>query len=459
MKKNDTSAVYRLIVIGGGAAGLYAGAAAGLLCPAFPKKHRGLILERKPEPGKKLMITGSGQCNITHSGSIKNFSAHYHEAGKKIRTLLYAHSNEQVVSTFASMGLRTFVREDGKIFPESLSAREVRDILRRHCEKNGFSIQTDLMCTGLIPLGSAEEKDSSSLSSRSKPAPIAVSGVAGGSGSAAAARWKVICGRREYLAENVLVAAGGASVPETGSDGSFLRVLTELNFPISPVAPALVPVFIQRYPFRELSGISFADASLSVFGRGGRKKEERRGSLLLTHDALSGPCIIDSSRQIETGDRLKINWISASSTEALLRALTETAEKSKASVSLHAARVLREAGTPLPQRFLDLQLLRCGLDPAQRAAQTGRKKWLSFLRILTEDIFSVSGKGGFASAMATRGGVCLDAVDLKTMESKQHPGLWFAGEILDVDGDTGGYNLQFAFSSAACAVKNIYSGG
>ena len=192
---------------------------------------------------------------------------------------------------------------------------------------------------------------------------------------------------------------------------------------------------------------------------GAEKKEERRGSLLLTHDALSGPCIIDSSRQIETGDRLKINWISASSTEALLRALTETAEKSKASVSLHAARVLREAGTPLPQRFLDLQLLRCGLDPAQRAAQTGRKKWLSFLRILTEDIFSVSGKGGFASAMATRGGVCLDAVDLKTMESKQHPGLWFAGEILDVDGDTGGYNLQFAFSSAACAVKNIYSGG
>lgn len=142
MKKNDTSAVYRLIVIGGGAAGLYAGAAAGLLCPAFPKKHRGLILERKPEPGKKLMITGSGQCNITHSGSIKNFPAHYHEAGKKIRTLLYAHSNEQVVSTFASMGLRTFVREDGKIFPESLSAREVKDILRKHCEKNGFSIQT-----------------------------------------------------------------------------------------------------------------------------------------------------------------------------------------------------------------------------------------------------------------------------------------------------------------------------
>ena len=134
MKKNDTSAVYRLIVIGGGAAGLYAGAAAGLLCPAFPKKHRGLILERKPEPGKKLMITGSGQCNITHSGSIKNFPAHYHEAGKKIRTLLYAHSNEQVVSTFASMGLRTFVREDGKIFPESLSARSeghLKETLRK----------------------------------------------------------------------------------------------------------------------------------------------------------------------------------------------------------------------------------------------------------------------------------------------------------------------------------------
>lgn len=248
-------------------------------------------------------------------------------------------------------------------------------------------------------------------------------------------------------------------MPETGSDGSFLRVLTELNFPISPVAPALVPVFIQRYPFRELSGISFADASLSVFGRGGRKKEERRGSLLLTHDAFSGPCIIDSSRQIETGDRLKINWISASSTEALLQRADRDRREVKSFRLPPRSAGSQGSGNSASPEVPGSSLLRCGLDPAQRAAQTGRKKWLSFLRILTE-VFSPSAEKAVLPRRWLPGEESVwTAERLKTMESKQHPGLWFAGEILDVDGDTGGYNLQFAFSSAACAVKNIYSGG
>ena len=187
------------------------------------------------------------------------------------------------------------------------------------------------------------------------------------------------------------------------------------------------------------------------------KKTDRRGPLLLTHEAFSGPCIIDSSRYVETGDRLEINWIGSNSTDILLHRLHKKAEKSKSFAVSHMAETLKESGFIVPQRFLDLQFQRCGADPARKASQTGSKIWALILRILTEDTFSVSGKGGFSSSMVTKGGISLDAVNLRTMESRQYPGLFFAGEVLDVDGDTGGYNLQFAFSSSACAVKNIFS--
>ena len=223
MTRTDDFTVYRFIIIGGGAAGLYAGAIAGFFHPDLPKKHCGLILERGTEPGRKLIITGSGQCNLTHSGSIKDFPAHYHEAGRKIRTLLYAHSNQRVVSTFSDMGIKTFEREDGKIFPESLSARKVRDTLSERCSKNGFPILTGMKCTELIPLHRKSINRG--------------------------ARWKIICGEQEFRARNVLVTTGGASVPKTGSDGSFLKILERLTIPVSPLTPALVPVSVQKISF------------------------------------------------------------------------------------------------------------------------------------------------------------------------------------------------------------------
>lgn len=461
MTKKDASAAYRLIIIGGGAAGLYAGAVSQFLCPDLPEGQRGIILERRPEPGKKLMISGAGQCNLTHGGSVKDFPPHYHEAGKKIRTLLYAHSNSQVSANFARMGVRTFEREDGKIFPKTLSARKVRDALISRCEKNGFPILTGAECTGLTPFFrfrtdcSFEENRALPYSSSGDD----FSDIPAARQDSIAARWKVVCGRREYRAHSVLITTGGASVPKTGSDGTFLRILENLGIPSVPLTPALTPVFVQQYPFRSLSGISFSDAHITVLGRDGKKKIDRRGPLLLTHEAFSGPCVIDSSRYIETGDSLIVSWNADLPASVLLHRLTDAASKSKISASSHLAGILKEAGFPVPQRFLDLQLLRCGTDPTRKAAQIGKKTWSAILRTLTEDVYSVSGKGGFSSAMATRGGVSLDAVDLKTMESKRYPGLYFAGEVLDVDGDTGGYNLQFAFSSAACAVKSIFLHG
>lgn len=436
--------VYRLIIVGGGAAGLYAGAVSSYVSDSFPSKPGScLILEKKEQPGKKLLITGAGQCNLTHDGSIKDFLPHYHDSGKKIRTALYSHSNQQVCDFLAEEGISTFSREDGKIFPESLSAKKVRDSLARLCERNGFIILRDTPCTGLKPLFTKQE-----------------SGAENGCGALAvssSARWEVRSGKQKFLAENVLIATGGASVPQTGSDGSFLNILEELDIPIEPLTAALAPVYVQQYPFSELSGISFPDAKVVVQSRDGAKKEERQGAILLTHDSFSGPCIIDGSRWTETGDTLKISWLSDLRTEELVNILVKSGSSSKAAAGTIIAKTLKDEGYSVPQRFLELQLERCGFDASQKAAQTGKKAWQSAARVLTEDVYSVSGKGSLNAAMATRGGVSLESLNLKTMESKQYPGLWFAGEVVDIDGDTGGYNLQFAFSSAACAIKNMFS--
>lgn len=421
--------VFELIIIGGGAAGLYAGAASPAAKKTAWGKASRLIIESKEETGKKLLITGAGQCNLTHSGSIRDFPAHYHEAGKKIRPVLYAHSNEKVRDFFHEIGVPTLEREDGKIFPQSLSARQVRDALVSKCRDNGYRILCDTACTGLYSLA------------------LQTSG----------ARFRVISGRRTFLAENVLVTTGGASVPQTGSDGSFFSVLADFNIGQNPLSPALTPVYVQQYPFSELSGISFPDAEAAVCDKSGQRKAHRRGPILLTHDSFSGPCIIDSSRYIRTGDILKINYLPVISPEKLAALLTEEASRSRANLSAVLTKTLKENGLPLPQRFIDLQLQRAGADPSRRAAETGKKVWRTIASLFTEDTYSVSGKGGFSGAMATRGGVLLTDIHMKTMESVRYPGLFFAGEVLDVDADTGGYNLQFAFSSAALAVKSIFS--
>ncbi len=432
---NKENHIYSLAIIGGGAAGLYAGALKNA------GKAGGILLERMPETGKKLMITGSGQCNLTHRGEIRDFPAHYHEAGRKIRSLLYAHSNEKVVRFFSDLGIPTIEREDGKIFPASLSAREVRDALLARCAANGYRVLCNMHCTGLISLAAADSHGESFGESFS------------------GARWKILSGDRSFFAKNVLVTVGGSSVPLTGSDGSFLQILAGLGIPLRQPEPALTAVYVQDYPFPDLSGISFEEARVTVSDRDGRKKCDSAGPLLFTHSALSGPCILNGSRYVQTGDKIALSYLPDVSADRLTGCLSKKAADSGAKARSAAAEALGELGYQFPQRFLERQLERSGVSPQKNAAEIGKKSWLKLALLLAADTFSVSGKGGFADAMVTRGGVSLSAVDGKTMESLQYPGLYFAGEVLDVDADTGGYNLQFAFSSAARAAEEIFGKG
>ena len=400
---------YETIVIGGGAAGLFFGAAA-------PSGRDILILEKTKQTGTKLLMSGSGQCNLTHCGSIKEFLLCYGKNGNKIRTCLYRHSNLALCRFMEGLGVSLIEREDGKIFPRSMDAREVRGVLLHSCAQNGVTIRTQAEVTAIraLPQGSSSrvcspaqppysQTSTAAASDTDDAAPgaytpsdsreamdthrtaipvprsavpqalqrtnasaSAIDAVPGAPYEQTAAPGAQAdgnpapCEKAQFdcapdlgagftltLADgtclacrNLVIAAGGASYPTTGSDGTLLDILAlappaGLGIPIVPPRPALTPIFIENYPFADLAGISLRDIELKIFSKPQEnlcgeqtrsmteeaapmfsKKNKKQtkpqsavGDLLLTHKNLSGPVILNHAREISAGTRLAINFV------------------------------------------------------------------------------------------------------------------------------------------------------
>lgn len=541
---------YETIVIGGGAAGLFFGATA-------PAGRDILILEKTKQTGTKLLMSGSGQCNLTHCGSIKEFLLCYGKNGNKIRTCLYRHSNLALCRFMEGLGVSLIEREDGKIFPRSMDAREVRGALLHACAQNGVTIRTQAEVTAIraLPQGSSSrvgspaqppcsQASTAAASDTDDAAPgahtpsdsweamnthrtaisvprftvpqalqrtnasasaiAAVPGAPYGQTAAPGAqadgdpvpceKAPSVCapdlgaGFALTLADgtclacrNLVIAAGGASYPTTGSDGTLLDVLAlappaGLGIPIVPPRPALTPVFIENYPFADLAGISLRDIELKIFPKPQKnlcgeqtrsmteeaapmfsKKNKKQtkpqsavGDLLLTHKNLSGPVILNHAREISAGTRLAINFVFPYTVDTVISRLKADFSGCRSMISAYIGEQYH-----LPKRFVAKILHLISLTDKPLAAISG-----SQIRALSEALAAwpctVSGTGGFREAMATAGGVSLDAVNLSSMECRDYPGLFFAGEMLDIDGDTGGYNLQFAYASAMAALTKIY---
>lgn len=404
----------KTIVVGSGAAGLFFGAAA----PASAGRDI-LILEKTDKIGTKLLMAGSGHCNLTHAGSIKEFLLCYGKNGSRIRTCLYRHNNLEYVRFIESLGVPCSEREDGKIFPASMDGRDVLKALLRTAADNQVAIMKSSPVTAVRAISEGFEVRTESGTT--------------------------------FKCTNLVIAAGGASYPSTGSDGSLLRVLErDLGIPSEKLRPSLAPVYVQNYPFSELSGISFRNAGLKVYEGGGKKVHEASGDLLLTHKSFSGPLMLNSCRYINTGDRIEINFAGPCTSRALSSRIKEVFSGNNRTL---AAFLSEEYD--LPKRFTVKVLEPLGLSDKKLSSLTGADINAAS-EAFTASKFSVSGTGSFREAMATKGGVALDDVNLSTMESKSHKGLYFIGEVLDIDGDTGGYNLQFAYSSARTALDSIY---
>ncbi len=400
--------IYDCMIIGAGAAGLFCAA-------SMEKKINGLVLEKTPRAGTKLLMSGSGQCNITHAGSIKDFITRYGENGRKIRTCLYRYSNIHLTCFMEKCGVRTITREDGKIFPASMDAGEILDMLLGLSRENGFRIKYDSPVKHI------------SMLSAGTPGGIQGSDV-----------WQIKTDKDSFLTKKVVIASGGCSYPSTGSDGSLFRVLREdLGLDITKLRPSLSPVLIEDYPYEQLSGISFDPAGITIM-RGGKVAAKNSDALLLTHRDLSGPAILNISKYVLPEDVLIVNYLYPIVYEQAVDELKkDLSGPGRDPASVIAGRY------ELPKRFCQLLVSRYGASPKKLA------------HALTGESFTVKDVAGFGKAMATSGGIDMKEIKTSTMELKKHPGIYAIGEVCDIDGETGGYNLQFAYSSARAAAAAI----
>lgn len=432
--------IYDVIIIGAGAAGLFAAASARPSRNGFP--IRGLILEKSPSPGKKLLMAGSGQCNLTHSGDIKAFVSCYGDSGPKIRSILYRFNNLAVRDFFERLGVPLAEREDGKVFPASLCGRDVLDALLRAASDNGFTLQCSSPVTDIAADGSID----------------------------AAGLFTVTAAGKTHRARMLVVATGGCSYPTTGSDGSMFPLLEKLGHTIVQPKPALVPLCVENYPYTSLAGVAFKHVRITIDKCESLGPRESLGPLLLTHENFSGPAVLDLSRYARIGAELSIDYLPGVRLEDLARELRQAAIGSKKQIATVIAELpaVRAAcgtdGEPaLPKRFLEAVTSRAGAGCAGGASFAGGVQASSLpgsmlkaiAEILKKDRFTISGDGGFKIAMATAGGVPLEEISTRSLESKIVRHLFIIGEALDVDGNTGGYNLQFAFSSGHLAAESF----
>jgi predicted Rossmann fold flavoprotein len=399
-----------VVVIGAGPAGLFCAIHA-----AWPGHHV-LLLEKNPDPGAKLLLSGSGQCNISHDGEIRDFLSHYGDHGKQVKPSLFGFTNRDLIEFFRKRGLSMMTEENGKVFPETRRSADVLALLMKECKERGV----DLRC--------------------GEPA-TSVTRTAEG--------FEITTPKTTYSSHVLVISTGGASYPKTGSTGDGYRISASLGQPVTEIAPALTLLLIRKYPFAAHSGISFERMQFSVW-RAGKKVADHRGDVLFTHLGLSGPGILDASRDILPDDVIKLSFVGNMKREEFVADLTKRVGENR---SWQISTIL--AAYPIPERLNRKLLNLSGIPDDLKCNHFSAEQRSRLITNCTQFPLMVEAPGGFSVAMVTRGGVALDGVNLKKLESKTVPNLYFAGEVLDIDGDTGGYNLQAAFSTGFLAGQSI----
>lgn len=394
-----------IVVIGAGPAGLLAaGRAAECGAPVR-------LLEKNHEPGRKLLITGAGRCNITSAVDRDTFIGQFFGQGRFLYPALQTMYREELLDLLARHGIRCQVDHQGKYFPVTGQASDVLAALLHYDQKQGVQLMTD----------------STVQSIQRVQGPFEIKSNQG-----------------TVLAGAVIVTTGGMTYPVTGSAGDGYRLAAQLGHSIVPPRPALVPFVVKQTYLHELAGLSLPDVEVRL-DQPGQKPVTRRGDMLLTHKGISGPVILKLSRELQSSADVHINLLPSYTRPELIAAiLREFAQNGRQ----HIKNCLDGF---LPHRLVAPLLAAAGIESDRMAAQAGRHIAEQIARAMSDWTLTVTGTQGIHSAMVTAGGVSLREINPASLESRLVPGLYFAGEVLDLDGDTGGYNLQAACSTGYLA--------
>jgi len=412
---------YQIIVVGGGAAGLMA---AG---KAAEQGASVLLLEKMRQPGLKLSITGKGRCNLTNVVPLEEFISHFGKNGRFLRQAFNNFFSRDLVDFFEARVVPTVTERGGRVFPASERAQDVVNALVKWAKQNGVVFRTQTPVTQLMVQNGA------------------VTGIEAGGGvfKKTTAESKIPVG---IGAQAIILATGGASYPATGSSGDGYSLASAVGHHIVPVSPALVPLETVGKVASRLQGLNLRNVKITLWING-KKRTDAFGEMLFTQFGLSGPIILSISK-------LAVSALSAQHNVSLSidlkPALTEPQLDARllrdfAQYNKHQfEKILKGL---LPIKLIPLCIQQTGIVPTKVAHQITTNERKRLLKWLKNFSLEITGYRPFSEALITAGGIDLSEVDPRTMASRLVKGLYFAGEILDVDADTGGYNLQAAFST------------
>ena len=409
----------KVIVIGGGPAGMFAAYFAA------KNGHKVTLLEQNEKLGKKLYITGKGRCNITNASDMEDLFANVCSNEKFLYSAFYSYTNDQVVEFFENYGLRTKVERGNRVFPVSDHSSDVIATLARALKDVGVEVRLHTKVTKLI----TEEQ--------------VIKGV-------------ILEDNTDIKADAVVLATGGISYPSTGATGDGYRFAEKLEHKIIEPTPSLVPFEIQESWVTEMQGLALKNVAVTI-EREGKKLYSDFGEMLFTHFGVSGPMILSASASIkpayfkdfEHEMTLKIDLKPALDKEQLDKRILKDFEEAKNKQYKNSIQKL------LPSKMIPIIIRLSGIDPDKQVNEITREERAKLVALLKGLPMTIIGLRGWNEAIITKGGVSVKQVNPSTMESKLVKGLYFAGELLDLDAMTGGYNLQIAWSTGYLAGTSI----
>ena len=409
------AANWDVAVIGAGAAGLMAA------IHAAERGRRVLLLEKNRKPGVKILMSGGTRCNITHDCDNRGIVEAFGQNGKFLHSALACFSVQQTIAFFEKLGVATKAEDTGKIFPVSDKALDVLNAILSRLRLSGATLALE------EPVSNLRRLDSGTFEIATK--------------------------NRTLSVPKIILTSGGKSYPGCGTRGDGYAFVQRMGHSITPLAPALVPITLQVAWIADLRGVTLADVDIKVMEEG-RVLLSRRGGFLFAHFGLTGPAPLDVSKAITrhpnpSSLELEIDFLPSMKESELDEFLRR---ESLASGKKQLAGILAEH---LPRRLADSLLSQIGQPADRKAAALNKVDRLKLVAAVKRSRLPVKGTLGFEKAEVTTGGVSLDEVDSRAMESKLVPGLYFAGEILDLDGPIGGYNFQAAWSTGWLAGRSV----